>query len=545
MTQSGQGEEPQIPAARPAQEGVVLPADGGAPLLPGGYAEPAGPAVPVGGQPWGQPWGPESASAQPSPAQGAVPPAPVQPPPAQGAAQPLPASGPDAEATQYIAPVPGQGMPPAFGASAADEAATQMIPPVMGDTPEMGAQRRQLPPQGPPGALPPQAPHAPYAQQTAPAQQPAQMPPAQQSAQMTPPQTPPGALPPEEPAESTYFLGNQPNTVGPGAQPPVSPDAQATQYLPPVPPAQGSGPVGSGSVPPAPTGAPYGIRPGAPGDRQPPAEFDSLFRSEPAGGGTDSTQQMPRIEQPGPAPRASHGSHGGPGGHGGRAAARRGDDGRGGRGGGAPTRGRVLAVVGVGIAVVGIAAGGLIGLLGGDGDEGEQDPAPAAATGPAKESSSAPAAPDPAKAQAVALDKLLADSNNSRDAVIRSVEAIKSCKNLGRAAQDLREAADQRNSLVSRLAELNTDKLPQQQKLRDALNKAWKASASADDHYAAWAGQVAGKKGCPKGTARSTNQSQAGNRASGEATTAKREAAPLWNAIAKQWGLPERTPTQL
>ncbi|MER6045712.1 hypothetical protein ABT136_34100, partial [Streptomyces sp. NPDC001856] len=32
MTQSGQGEEP---SARPAREGIVLPSDGGEPLLPG------------------------------------------------------------------------------------------------------------------------------------------------------------------------------------------------------------------------------------------------------------------------------------------------------------------------------------------------------------------------------------------------------------------------------------------------------------------------------------------------------------------------------
>ncbi|MBK3633179.1 hypothetical protein JHN52_09495, partial [Streptomyces sp. MBT97] len=32
MTQSGQGEEP---SAQPAREGIVLPSDGGEPLLPG------------------------------------------------------------------------------------------------------------------------------------------------------------------------------------------------------------------------------------------------------------------------------------------------------------------------------------------------------------------------------------------------------------------------------------------------------------------------------------------------------------------------------
>ncbi|MDG4866340.1 hypothetical protein P8605_50125, partial [Streptomyces sp. T-3] len=86
----------------------------------------------------------------------------------------------------------------------------------------------------------------------------------------------PGALPPEAPADSTQFLGR----VQP--QPGVDPDVEATQYIAPVPS--------------QPTAAPFGIRPGAPGDRQPPAEFDSLFRSEPAGDAPDSTQQMPRFQ---------------------------------------------------------------------------------------------------------------------------------------------------------------------------------------------------------------------------------------------------------
>ncbi|NEB68356.1 hypothetical protein G3I39_15070, partial [Streptomyces fulvissimus] len=63
MTQSGQGGEQQLPAGRPAHEGVVLPSDGGAPWIPGaptgGQAD-QGQAVPAGGQAWGRPWGPQS-----------------------------------------------------------------------------------------------------------------------------------------------------------------------------------------------------------------------------------------------------------------------------------------------------------------------------------------------------------------------------------------------------------------------------------------------------------------------------------------------------
>ncbi|HWU11349.1 MAG TPA: hypothetical protein VN520_34170, partial [Streptomyces sp.] len=219
MTQSGQGDERQLPAVRPAHEGVVLPAEGGAPWNAGG---PAGGqpdhAAPAGGQPWGGSWGPQ-APHQGGPPPGQLPPehqqgAYQQPhgqyqPPQQGYAPQQP--GPYQQPQQYAQPLPPEAGPTGQGG---DADATQYIAPLPGGGPL------------------------------------------------------PGGLPPERPAESTQYLGRS-------AAPAQPSDADATQYIPPVP-----------------GGAPYGIRPGAPGDRQPPAEFDSLFRSEePAG----ATQQMPRL----------------------------------------------------------------------------------------------------------------------------------------------------------------------------------------------------------------------------------------------------------
>ncbi|MBV1937408.1 hypothetical protein KUF83_12675, partial [Streptomyces sp. BV286] len=196
-----------------------------------------------------------------------------------------------------------------------------------------------------------------------------------------------------------------------------------------------------------------------------------------------------------------------------------------------------------GIAVLGIGAGAL--LSGGGGGDGKGDEnTTVAATAPATDGS-ASASAGPAEKQAAALDKLLADSGNSRDSVVKAVDSVRRCTNLGQAATDLRNAAEQRNGLVTRLADLSVDKLKNHTQLTAALNSAWKASASADTHYAAWADQVAGKKGCRKGQARSTAQTAAGNRESGTATTQKAKAAQLWNSIAQTYGLTERQPGQL
>ncbi|WP_217502004.1 hypothetical protein, partial [Streptomyces lunaelactis] len=349
----------------------------------------------------------------------------------------------------------------------------------------------------------------------------------------------PGVLPPETPAESTQFLGTGAGQGPlPGAMPgPVSgPDVEATQYIAPVPA--------------APSAAPFGVRPGAPGDRQPPAEFDSLFRTDgPAAQPVDATAQLPRFEapvgerqprrqppyqqqqpqyqqqqqyqQPQYEPQAPEPEHG-----------RR-----------KSSRVPVIAAVVVGCAVLGI---GISAVMFTSGDK-KDDPGTGKNVAASSEapSNSPQAAADPGKVQAEALDKLLADSNNSRASVISSVENIKQCENLDQATTDLQAAAVQRRGLVTRLEGLTVDKLPDHAALTASLTRAWQASASADDHYAAWAQQVKGRKGCKDGKARNTGQTGLANRASGEATKAKKEASGLWNTIAGTYGLTERRSEQL
>ncbi len=618
MTQSGQGEDAHRASMRQPREGIVLPADGSEPLMPGATGDQT---TPAGGTPWGQPWGPEASglppagpdipAATPGEAWGAVPgmpqppapqwnpgpglpqqpgPGPFLPSQQSGAALPMPQQpGADAlpPAPQHAAgaypPQTGPGVLPPQSMNAAP------LPPAVGyQIPGGGA----LPPAtGQAGALPPLANGGPSAG-FGPGGGPSfsghgdSLPPAssypgpgaaplprmgdEAATQYLPPIAAggpapvagPGALPPEMPAaDETQRLGRVPQHQARPAHgrhgapaPAAHPDSQPTQYIAPVPA--------------APTGAPYGIRPGAPGDagaagqdgttdRQPPAEFDSLFRTQPEPGDAGSTQRMPRIDAQargrgqGPygagAPGAGAGydrtgqgrdGYGQDGyasaGHddaGGRGAQRR--DGRG--------KGPLIAALGVGIVVLGVGAGA---LLSGGGDDDKKDAnKPLSATAPAHTSKSPSV--DPAQAQAAALDKLLADSNDSRDAVISAVANVKVCKNLGPSAADLRNAAKQRGSLITRLSGLSVDKLPRHDALTTALTNAWRASASADNHYAAWADQVAGKKGCHKGHARDTGEVGAGNKASGDATRAKQEASGLWNSIARKYGLTTRDKSEL
>ncbi|MGX7758114.1 hypothetical protein ACWQ06_05515 [Streptomyces angustmyceticus] len=519
------------------------------------------PQMPQGGQ--GFPAAPQG----PPPAPPAPPSVPQQAPPQQGA--PMPPAEAAAEATALLphGATDGQGMPGAlppegqyangqqygngqqppqqpYGQQAHQPQQTQQAQQPYGQQPQdaSGALVRATPQTGAP--LPPAAGDA---------EATALIPPigAQSGGTGAVPLPPEAASRPETPDESTTMLrAIKPNQQRPQGQgqpmPQSSPmpgaqgagDAEATQLIPPV---------GAGAPPPPP-GAPYGVRPGVPGDRATPAEFDGLFRDGPGGPGQaaapDSTAQLPRFEDPGRPPYGQAPGQPGqqfpPGGGYDQPAPYDGD------GGG---RRKLAPAVIVGIVIVALAGAGLgLGwaLSGGSGDDtAKKQDAGSGTTKAAKSPEQPKPSADPAQEQAKGLDALLGDSNNSRASVIGAVNGIKTCSNLGGAAKDLRAAAGQRNDLVKRLQQLPVDKIPQHDRLTAALTKAWQSSAAADNHYAAWAGQVGSKKGCHKGKARLSRQTAQGNAASGQATTAKRQAAQLWNPLAKKYGLTERRPEQL
>lgn len=403
-----------------------------------------------------------------------------------------------------------QPLPPEAGAGAD---ATMMFPPYPQATPPAPP----LPAMPPvPPAMPPAPPMA-----AAPVQE-------ADATQFLPPY--PHASPPPEPFTPDPFTP-EPFGAGPGGYPAES-EAEATRHL-------------SLSIfeeaPYEPQGAPYEQS----YDDAPPAaphgDYDHLYRQ-------DGPPQQPRPEPPrqpyrvqaapqAPAPAPGYadpydGANGG----------------NGGGGGGSRRRLSTAAVIGIvvgGCALAGLAAGAA--LSGGGGDDGKNpakaSKAPAASTGT---STQPDAGDDAVTQQAKSLDALLKDSGSSRSSVVSAVESIKSCKNLGQAASDLRAAAGQRGTLVTRLAALQVDKLPQHAELTEALNKAWAASAAADNAYASWADQAASDgKTCKGGHAKGTPQKSLGDRESGAATTQKKHAVRLWNAIATQHSLTEREYSQL
>ncbi|MFE9469216.1 hypothetical protein ACFYNW_37410 [Streptomyces virginiae] len=320
-------------------------------------------------------------------------------------------------------------------------------------------------------------------------------------------------------------------------------DEAATQYIPPVPAAPGHDEAATQYIPPVPAG-PGPIAPAAP--MTPAASgvdgFDGLFRGDDDAAG--HTQHLPPVQEPvlrGRPPRRPHHpqQHPHPHPHPQQYAPPPPPPAE-------PSRKVSPAIIGavvIGLAVVGLGVGSLLG----DGKPQNNDPGAVPAAPTASGGSAAPAgeAPvDPARPQAVQLDKLLADSNDSRASVIKAVEDIKGCSNLDQASSDLRDAARQREEMITRLQELKVDKLPDHARLSAALTKAWQASADADNSYAAWADDVDEDK-CKDGKAKATKNASDGNKSSGEATKAKESAATMWNTIAAKYGLTKRDKSQL
>ncbi|MEU1617639.1 hypothetical protein ABZ479_10080 [Streptomyces sp. NPDC005722] len=409
--------------------------------------------------------------------------------------------GPGAATAWGTGPAAGQPwgeQPQAYGApqqSLPDSDATQLFPPY-------------------PQARPPMPAHAPQ-QPPAPQYQPG---PVADATQM---------LPPYPMADASY-----------GVHPGAPAEADATQHLPRFEDAQAPQQAPGYGYPHDPQGhqGHQGHDDGMLAPQQPHDDFGHLYRQDgpPAqqpgyAAAPDYGQPaygQPAYGQPAYAPQPSY-DHDEP----------------------APARRRMTPAALIGIVVGGCAVAGLLaGALMSGGDDsptaGGQSPAPSSsASAPA---SSGGGGDDAAEKQAKGLEALLKTSGSNRTSVINAVAGIKGCRNLDGAAADLRAAAQQRNDLMAQLKSLPVDKLPAHQELTDALNKAWTASAAADNHYAAWADQVkSSKKLCRHDQARPTGQYSAGNTQSGTATQAKARAAALWNPIAKKYGLTQHQGSQL
>jgi hypothetical protein len=189
-----------------------------------------------------------------------------------------------------------------------------------------------------------------------------------------------------------------------------------------------------------------------------------------------------------------------------------------------PARGRTGLWLAVAAVVVVVAAGAV--LLATKGHS-PSTPVTTPTTGPAG-----------AAQVAASLNSLIRQTANARSQLVSTVAAVDNCSaDPATAAASLAAAVTTRQQVVSQLATLAVDALPNGQAMRLALINALNDSIDADRHFAAWQAGINAAGGC-HGQAPHDANWQAAQASSSAATGAKQTFAALWNPVASRYGLP-------
>lgn len=157
--------------------------------------------------------------------------------------------------------------------------------------------------------------------------------------------------------------------------------------------------------------------------------------------------------------------------------------------------------------------------------------------------SAPPGSSEEAREQALAIDDLLEESGPSRRRLRPAIEKVLSCSDVDTGIETIEDVTRERTEQVERAGKLSVDALPNGADIKDALVKALRASLRADKSYLRWADRF-GAAGC-RGRANGDPDYDAGQAASREATSAKAEFVEIWNPIAQEEGLPERTDREI
>ncbi|MEV8093388.1 hypothetical protein [Kitasatospora sp. NPDC085879] len=226
-----------------------------------------------------------------------------------------------------------------------------------------------------------------------------------------------------------------------------------------------------------------------------------------------------------------------------------------------PPRNRTPMLIGAGVVLVLLLGVGTVWAVQNSGSDGKTGAAravsppaqggaggaaPSAAAGgssAAASPSGSPSAGAGSEGQAKALDALLARGESAKAPIGSAVAKVASCPDkseIESAAQVFDDGATQRDQLVADLGKLALGDLPGGAEAAQTLKSAWQTSGDIDRAYAAWARTVA-SQGCSGSTAPNTADKKHANDLNPQATQSKKDFVAKWNAIAKTYGLTERT----
>jgi hypothetical protein len=145
--------------------------------------------------------------------------------------------------------------------------------------------------------------------------------------------------------------------------------------------------------------------------------------------------------------------------------------------------------------------------------------------------------------QAVVIDRLLGRSVASRRKLNAAIDLVNRCTALGAALARMRDVGNERQQQLDAVGSADVSALPNGDQLRAALGDALRNALAADQAYVSWtAPTVSG--GCANTARRRTAFAQ-GRAASDQAQAAKKNFLAIWNPIAAQYGLAQRSSTDI
>jgi hypothetical protein len=147
---------------------------------------------------------------------------------------------------------------------------------------------------------------------------------------------------------------------------------------------------------------------------------------------------------------------------------------------------------------------------------------------------------NPQPADRVAAERmagLLEQSSSSRGQVAASVQGAAACSlDARQAAATFGAAAQARQTVLTSAAALDVTGLAEGPQLKGLLEQGLQPSVEADQHFQAWAQQLAAS-GCTPGRTTQSSEFTAANDASGRATAGKTAFVGAWNPVAARYGL--------
>ena len=142
--------------------------------------------------------------------------------------------------------------------------------------------------------------------------------------------------------------------------------------------------------------------------------------------------------------------------------------------------------------------------------------------------------------QAVAVNRLLAQSTADRDALRSAIADLESCRSIVQATATLQSVVSSRQVLITEAGSLSLDLLPNGTELRSLLYRAMTESASSDRAYASW-GTDLEANGCNPSSAVDDPNFQAAQPTDKAAEVLKAHFVVLWDPLATRFALPPQT----